>query len=99
MTRKKPLARGAILEMLADGGMYSLGLISLQVGITKPYTFVMLRKMIDEGLVEKVKRGTYRILIPDPKAVRERMANEVVDKLMDMRHDIDEMMNKMGMWL
>ncbi len=99
MARKKPLARGAILQLLADGRTYSLGYVSQMVDITKPYTFVMLREMVNEGLVEKVKRGQYRILNPDVGAVRRRMAAEVIEKLMEMRQDIEEMMNKLGMWL
>jgi predicted transcriptional regulator len=59
----------------------------------------MLRELVNEGLVEKVKRGSYRILNPDVGAVRRRMAIVVIDKLMKMRKDIDEMMNKLGMWL
>ncbi len=99
MARKKPLARGAILKLLSDGGVYSLGYVSKMVDITKPYTFVMLRELVNEGLVEKVKRGSYRILNPDVGAVRRRMAIEVIDKLMKMRKDIDKMMTKLGMWL
>ena len=99
MARKKPLARGAILKLLSDGRTYSLGYVSQMVEITKPYTFVMLREMINEGLVEKVKRGYYRILNPDVGAVRKRMAIEVIDQLMKMRKEITEMMNKLGMWL
>lgn len=96
MARKKPLARDSILQILSDGAPYRLGLISETVGITKPYTFILLREMVNQGIVVKPKRGTYCIVEPNDEAVRIRLKGEIRDRLLDMHTRIDDMVDELN---
>ncbi len=89
-------ARERILEMLADGRAYRLKNISETIGITRPYSFVLLRELVNEDIVEKVKRGTYRIINPDKEAVAKRTKDDILIDLANIKDEIGLVEWKIG---
>ena len=82
------LARDKILVILADGAPYSLARVTALANITKPYAFILLRDLVSKDVVIKVKRGTYRIMVPDKDAVADRLRADILVDLANIKDEI-----------